>query len=141
MEQIIIPTPTWQSQPFYPILLEISINRPLLLTPLSDLLFDPPGRKQLLVQNGNISDSKISDIVLVSNKEFLDIHGTKECRFTLKRVRDMILTNSGNIRLPAWKVIGNLFKWKEYEIMHSNLFPTHNDRILLETTNWPGVRN
>ena len=33
-----------------------------------------------------------SDIALVSSKEILDIHATIECRFTLKRVRDMIRT-------------------------------------------------
>ena len=30
----------------------------------------------------------------VSSKEFLDIQATLECRFTLKRVRDMIITYS-----------------------------------------------
>ena len=33
-----------------------------------------------------------SDIVPVSSKEFLDIQATIECRFTLKYVRDMIIT-------------------------------------------------
>ena len=28
----------------------------------------------------------------VSNREFLDIQATVECRFTLKRLRDMIIT-------------------------------------------------
>ena len=35
-----------------------------------------------------------SDIAPVSSKEFLDIQATIECRFTLKRVRDMIRTYS-----------------------------------------------
>ena len=30
----------------------------------------------------------------VSNKEFLDIQATVECRFTLKRIRDMVITYS-----------------------------------------------
>ena len=33
-----------------------------------------------------------SDIGPVSSKEFLDIQVTIECKFTLKRVRDMIIT-------------------------------------------------
>ena len=33
-------------------------------------------------------------IAPVSSKEFLDIHATIECRFTLKRVSDMITTLS-----------------------------------------------
>ena len=33
-----------------------------------------------------------SDIALVSSKEFLDIQTTMQCRFTLKQVRDMIIT-------------------------------------------------
>ena len=35
-----------------------------------------------------------SDIAPVSSKEFLDIQATVECRFTLKRVRDMTITYS-----------------------------------------------
>ena len=35
-----------------------------------------------------------SDIAPVSSKEFLDIQGTTECGFTLKRVRDMTRTYS-----------------------------------------------
>ena len=33
-----------------------------------------------------------SDITPFSSKEFLDIQATKECEFTLKRLRDMIKT-------------------------------------------------
>ena len=33
-----------------------------------------------------------SDIALVSSKRFLDIQAITECRFTLKRVGDMIIT-------------------------------------------------
>ena len=50
VEQMII-TPTWQTQPWYPLLFEISMQYSLLLTPLPDLLLDPQGKKTL-VQNG-----------------------------------------------------------------------------------------
>ena len=33
-----------------------------------------------------------SDFAPASNKDFLDIKATIECGFTLKRVRDMIIT-------------------------------------------------
>ena len=33
----------------------------------------------------------------VSSKKFLDIQGTIKCRFTLKRVRDMIITFSTEV--------------------------------------------
>ena len=51
VEQMIIVTPTWQTQPWYPLLFEISMQYSLLLTPLPDLLLDPQGKKTL-VQNG-----------------------------------------------------------------------------------------
>ena len=35
---------TWQTQPYYPLLFEISMQHSLLLTPLSDLLLDPQGK-------------------------------------------------------------------------------------------------
>ena len=35
-----------------------------------------------------------SDIAPVSNKDFLDIQATIECRFTLKRVRHMAIADS-----------------------------------------------
>ena len=99
MEQIIRPTSLQQTSAWCPILLEMSVKGPLLLTFLLDLLFDPQDRKHLLVQNGSISDNNLSDIVLVSSKGFLDIQENIECRFTLKCVRGMIITYSGNIRL------------------------------------------
>ena len=79
----------------------MSVKGPLLLIFLLDLLFDPQDRKHLLVQNGSISDNNLSDIVLVSSKGFLDIQENIECRFTLKWVRGMIITHSGNIRLAV----------------------------------------
>lgn len=79
----------------------MSIKGPLLLTFLLDLLFDPQGRIHLLVQNGSISYKNLSDIVLVSSKGFLDVQETIEGRFTLKCVRGMIITYSGNIKLAV----------------------------------------
>ena len=38
--------------------------------------------------------TKTSDKASVSRKEFLDIKATIDCRFTLKLVRDMIITDS-----------------------------------------------
>ena len=51
VEQMIIVTLTWQTQPWYLLLLEMSMQCPVLLTPLPDLLLDPQGNKQPLVQN------------------------------------------------------------------------------------------
>ena len=51
VEQMIIVAPTWQTQPWYPLLMDMSMQCPLLLTPLPDLLLDPQGNKQSLVQN------------------------------------------------------------------------------------------
>ena len=62
------------------------------------------------VDSNPVAVPLILDIAPVSSKEFLDIHGTIECRFTLKRVRDKIRTHSHieltlfileeNLRLP-----------------------------------------
>ena len=49
-----IVTPTWQTPPWYPLLLEMSMQFPLLLTPLPDVLLDPQGNKHHLVQNGKL---------------------------------------------------------------------------------------
>ena len=40
-----------------------------------------------------------SDIAPVSSKEFHDIQATIECRFTLKRVRDMIIITYNHIMI------------------------------------------
>ena len=44
-------------------------------------------------------DNQTSDIVLVLRKEFLDTQATIECGFTLKHVRDMVITY--NHTLPS----------------------------------------
>ena len=38
------------------------------------------------------------DVAPVSSKEFLEIQATKECRFTMKRVRDMIITYVSQVK-------------------------------------------
>ena len=43
----------------------------------------------------SVAVTQNSDTALVLSKEFLDIQITIECRFTLKRVRDMKRTCSG----------------------------------------------
>ena len=50
-EQMIIVTPTWQTQPWYPLLLEMSVQYPLLFTRFPGLLLDLQGNKHSLVQN------------------------------------------------------------------------------------------
>ena len=51
VEQMIIVVPTWPIQPWYPLLLDLSMQYPLLSTPLPDLLLDSQGNKHPLVQN------------------------------------------------------------------------------------------
>ena len=50
-EQMIIATPTWQTQPWYPLMLEMSMQCSLLLTPFPGLLLGLQGNKHSLVQN------------------------------------------------------------------------------------------
>jgi len=51
VEKILIVTPTWHTQPWYPQLLQMSIARPLLLPNRSNLLKDPLGNLHTLIQN------------------------------------------------------------------------------------------
>ena len=46
----------------------------------------------MIVGSNPVSVTETSDIAPVSTEEFLDIQATTECRFTLKRVHDMIIT-------------------------------------------------
>ena len=48
----------------------------------------------MVVGSNPVVVTETSDIAAVLNKEFLDIHATAECRFTLKRIWDMIRTHS-----------------------------------------------
>ena len=54
-----------------------------------------------------LAATQISEAVPVSSKEFLDIQATTECGFTLKLVRDMIITQL-NIGV-GWKVITTVY--------------------------------
>ena len=48
---MIMVTPAWQTQPWYTLLLAMSMQCLLLLTPLADPLLDPEGNKHPLVQS------------------------------------------------------------------------------------------
>ena len=69
--------------------------------------------------------SRNSLLAPISLKEFLDIHTTVYCRFTLKRVRDMIITYS-QLKVKfgddAWRnTTQNLTKWFTlYLVNHKN---------------------
>ena len=41
--------------------------------------------------------------------------------------------------LEAWKVIGNSLRLKEFQAMQSNLYPSHEDQVVLQVTNWPRI--
>ena len=47
-------TPTWHSQPWYTLLLRMSIQRPLLLPTLPNLLLNPLGEKHPLVKTRSL---------------------------------------------------------------------------------------
>ena len=49
---------------------------------------------EVAVGSNPVTVTETSDIVPVSSKECLDIQATIECRFTLRRVREMIITQS-----------------------------------------------
>ena len=51
---IILITPIWVSQTWYPHLLEMSINQPLLLPSRNNLLRNPKGESHPLVKNGSM---------------------------------------------------------------------------------------
>ena len=48
----------------------------------------------MVVGSSPVAVTETPDLVPVSSKEFLDIQATIQCDFTLKRVRDMIITYS-----------------------------------------------
>ena len=50
VEAMILVTPTWQTQPWYTLLLRMPIQRPLLLLTLPNLLLNPLGEKHPLVK-------------------------------------------------------------------------------------------
>ena len=96
VEQMIIVTPTWQTQPWYPLLLDMSMQCPLLLTPLPDLLLDSQRNKHPFVQNRKLM-------------------------------------------LVTWKVTGNPLRWKKFQAMQPNLYPSQEYRVLSQVTNRPGI--
>ena len=96
VEQMMIVTPTLLTQPCYPLLLKMSLQCLLLLTPLSDLLLDPQGNKHPLVQNRKLM-------------------------------------------LAAWKVTENPLRWKEFQAMQPNLYPSQEEMVLSQVTNRPGI--
>ena len=49
--EIVIITPAWQTQPYYPLLLTLSIDNPILLPPMKNLLLSPEGVVHPLVSN------------------------------------------------------------------------------------------
>ena len=51
----------------------------------------------VVVCSNPVAVTKTSDIAPVPSKEFFDIQATVECRFTLRRVRDMIITYSQQV--------------------------------------------
>ena len=74
-----------------------------------------------------------SDFAPASSKEFLDIQATIECRFTLKRVRDMTRTYStgdliGNKIADKITLIG---KPKEKEIEEIYIPPEKDNKLLI----------
>ena len=93
---MIIVTPTWKTQPWYPLLLDMSMQCPLLLTPLPDLLLDSQRNKHLFVQNRKLM-------------------------------------------LATWKVTGNPLRWKKFQAMQPNLYPSQEYRVLSQVTDRPGI--
>ena len=59
IEQMIIVTPTWQTQPRCSLLLDMSMQCPLMLTWLPDLLLDLQGNNNPLVQNEKLKLQEI----------------------------------------------------------------------------------
>ena len=97
VEAMILVTLTCQTQPWYTLLLRISIQRPLLLPALPNLFLNPLGEKHPPVK-------------------------------------------TRSLRLVAWKITGETWKWKEFQAMQPNLSPCPGDQVLLQVTSQPGTR-
>ena len=54
IEAMILVTLTWQTQPWYTLLLRMSIQRPLLLPALLNLLLNPLGKKHILMKTRSL---------------------------------------------------------------------------------------
>ena len=48
--EIVIVTPAWQTQPYYPMLLNMSVSSPILLPPMPNLLLCPEGNTHPLMK-------------------------------------------------------------------------------------------
>ena len=68
-------------------------------------MFECSFTNKVHVSSNTIAVTQNSDIASVSSEEFLDIQASIECRFTLKRVRDMIKTCSKKVLMTANDVI------------------------------------
>ena len=55
VEATILVTPTWQTKPWYTLLLRMSLQRPLLLPALLNLLLNPLGEKHPLLKTKSLT--------------------------------------------------------------------------------------
>ena len=71
-----------------------------------------------------------------------------QCPLLLRPLPDLLLDPQGNkhplienrkLMLADWKVTGNSLRWKEFQAMQPNLYPSQEDRIPLQVTNRPGI--
>ena len=65
-------------------------------------------------------------------------------RSTIRSSRKQIpmkhpLVQNRKLMLAAWEVTGNLLRWKEFQVTQPNLYPSQEDRVLLQVTNRPGI--
>ena len=67
-----------------------------------------PKQARYLAKLTSVSDTYTSDIGPVPSKGFLDIQATTECRFTLERVHDMIITHYPKKPLTGYRNINSL---------------------------------
>ena len=66
------------------------------------------------------------------------------CPLPLTPFPDLLLNPQGNkhplvqnrkLMLAAWNVTGNPLRWKGFQAMQPNLYPSQEDRVLLQVTN------
>ena len=50
-----------------------------------------------------------------------------------------LLIPNRRLMLLAWKVTGNPLRWKEFQAMQPNLYPSQEYRVLSQVTNRPGI--
>ena len=62
----------------------------------------------MFVGSSPVAVTKPSDFSTILRKEFLDIHATVECGFTLKRVRDMTRTYSQVHRTDKYSQVSSI---------------------------------